>query len=85
MSKTIIDRYIDTIDPTVKEFVYTFFTFFRQTCYKGDLPFRNGLFVPSALVVMDILCTNFMNLIIFHHASPKIQKHHHFNWRKLLF
>ena len=73
MSKTIIDTEIVTLTLQLR-ILYILFSlvFFFQTCYKGDLSFRNGIFVTSALVVMDILCTNFMNLIIFHHASPKM-------------
>ena len=37
-----IDYYTD---PTFKDFVYIFFTFFLQTCYEGDLSFPNGLLV----------------------------------------
>ena len=34
------------IDPTVKDFVYTFFTFFfLQTCHEGDLSFPYGLLI----------------------------------------
>ena len=73
MSKTIVETEMVTLTLQLRILYILFSLVFLQTCYKGDLYFRNGLFVTLALVVMGILCTNFMNLIIFYHASPTLK------------